>query len=655
MAVINILDKSTAELIAAGEVVEKPASVVKELVENSIDAGARNITVDIENGGIKKILVQDDGCGIDSEYVSTAFIRHATSKICSQKDLDNIKSLGFRGEALASIASVSKVTLTTKTQQQDFAVEYKIEGGEEEGLRIVPFVDGTRFVIRDLFYNTPARMKFLKKDATEAGYISEIVINLALSNPDISFTFKKDGKEIFTTAGDNNLKNTIACLFTPSFANEICEVNYSDGKYSVEGFTTYPHYSRQSRNMQFAFINGRYVKNKTVLAAVENAYKGTVMVGKFPGYVLNIKMPFDCVDVNVHPAKTEVRFENDNEVFTAVYRAVKNSITDNQDIKQINVKNNLQTKFYSEKDNVSQQTIADSIVKRSEELKININQDNSTFKTISSEQFRNDYLKENSVVNSDHSIVPYMSSHKKEDNSFIKNKEIFIPFEDINNKIDGNEPNYKNNINSAETINISESHNATDFDSNILYDIKVIGEIFNTYILCQNKDSLIIIDKHAAHERLLYERLKKSQNNDNQMLLSPIGVNLKAKEKEAVMDNLKLLEDNGFIIDDMGLNGIIVRAVPVNITCEDPQSLIEEVAHNLCEGNRAEFSEKQEWLFHSVACRSAIKAGDKATDMELKCLVKDILEQKIPLYCPHGRPVIISITQKEIEKQFGRA
>ena len=254
MAVINILDKSTAELIAAGEVVEKPASVVKELVENSIDAGAKNITVDIENGGIKKILVQDDGCGIDSEYVATAFIRHATSKISNKEDLDSISSLGFRGEALASIASVSKVTLTTKTDDQDFAVEYVIEGGEEKSVEIKPFIHGTRFIIRDLFYNTPARMKFLKKDATEAGYINEILTNLALSNPHISFTFKKDGKEVFITPGDGDLKNTIACLFTASFAKEICEVDYTDGKYSVKGFATYPHYSRQSRNIQLHML-----------------------------------------------------------------------------------------------------------------------------------------------------------------------------------------------------------------------------------------------------------------------------------------------------------------------------------------------------------------------------------------------------------------
>ena len=665
MAVINILDKSTAELIAAGEVVEKPASVVKELVENSIDAGAKNITVDIENGGIKKILVQDDGCGIDSEYVSTAFIRHATSKISNKEDLDSISSLGFRGEALASIASVSKVTLTTKTEDQDFAVEYVVEGGEEKSLEIKPFVNGTRFIIRDLFYNTPARMKFLKKDATEAGYINEILTNLALSNPHISFTFKKDGKEVFTTAGDGSLKNTIASLFTASFAKEVCNVDYSDGKYEVKGFATFPHYSRQSRNMQFAFINGRYVKNKTVLAAVENAYKGTVMVGKFPGYVLNITMPYDCVDVNVHPAKTEVRFANDNEVFSAVYRAVKNALSDNQDIKQINIKNTVQQKFFVDTDNIKQQTLSNTVAEEPKaavnNLKININPVKDTFKTVSAQEFREKYQPDTNTLKNDDVDICYPAAPKYDISggysSYTTKKNIFIPYEEPEKTT--TEPSEPVKVNVSETACEEKEevsvHNHTESDSEFMYDIRVVGEVFNTYILCESNDSLVIIDKHAAHERLLYEKLKKAQNNDNQMLLSPVGVNLSAKEKEAVMDNIKLLEDNGFVIEDMGIGGVMVRAVPMNISSEDPQSLVEEIAHNLSEGNSAEISEKQEWIFHSVACRSAIKAGDKATEYELKRLVQDIITEKIPLYCPHGRPVIISLTQKEIERQFGRA
>lgn len=655
MAVINVLDKHTAELIAAGEVVEKPASVVKELVENSIDAGAKNIVVDIENGGIKKILVQDDGSGIDSEYVSTAFIRHATSKISQKEDLDSIASLGFRGEALASIASVAKVTLITKTEQQDFAVEYVIEGGEEKSVEIKPFVNGTRFIVRDLFYNTPARMKFLKKDSTEASYINEIITNLALAHPEISFTFKKDGKEVFTTAGDGNLKNAIACIFTAAFANEICSVDYSDDKYSVTGFTTYPHYSRQSRNMQFVFINGRYVKNKTILAAVENAYKGTVMVGKFPGYVLNVSMPYECVDVNVHPAKTEVRFANDNEVFTTVYRAIKNALTDNTDIKQINLNNTQQTKFFVDKETIKQQSFADvklPIQNNSAELKINLT-NKETFKTVSAQEFKENYVNTENIVRSDSSFTPYTPSGSSYSS---KKKDLFIPYEEPdkpqNNTVNSVVVNYKA---TDTTENNNAPQNITESSTDVLYDIKVVGEIFNTYILCQTDTSLVIIDKHAAHERLLYEKFKKTQNNDNQMLLSPIGVNLSAKEKEAVLDNIQLLEESGFIIEDMGIGGVMVRAVPMNISCDNPQSLIEEIAHNLADGDGSTMTEKQEWIYHSVACRSAIKAGDKATEYELKCLVRDILEQKIPLYCPHGRPVIISLTQKEIEKQFGRA
>lgn len=666
MAKINVLDKFTAELIAAGEVVEKPASVVKELVENSIDAGAKNILVDIENGGIKKILVQDDGCGIDSEYVKTAFIRHATSKISTKDDLNNIQSLGFRGEALASIASVSKITLTTKTSIQDFAVEYKIEGGEEIDFSIKPFVDGTRFIIRDLFYNTPARMKFLKKDATEAGYIQEILINLALANPNISFTFKKDGKDIFTTVGDGNLKNTIACLFTTSFASEICSVNYEDEKYTVSGFTTYPQFSRQSRNMQFVFINGRYVKNKTVIAAVENAYKGTVMVGKFPGYVLNIEMPFDCVDVNVHPAKTEVRFSSDNEIFTSVYRAIKTSLEENQTVKKVDIKNTVQTKFFVDKENIQQQAFNIKSSEKSDcknnNLKINITQQpKETFKTVSANEFK-ELINATNEVNSDKNITPYASSNYNYDYT-TKRKNLFIPYEEDEEKNSKTKEVYieKNELVNAvdyeineETNNVTENDKVEIITENILSEVRIVGEIFNTYILCESDDNLIMIDKHAAHERLLYEKLKESQNFDNQMLLTPIGVNLSAKEKEAVINNIDLLSNQGFIIEDMGLNGVMVRAVPLNITCENPQSLIEEIAHNLSEGNLT-FSEKLDWILHSVACRSAIKAGDKATETELKQLINDIRTEKIPLYCPHGRPVIISITQKEIEKQFGRA
>ncbi|MEG3029488.1 MAG: DNA mismatch repair endonuclease MutL, partial [Oscillospiraceae bacterium] len=521
MAIINVLDKQTAELIAAGEVVEKPASVVKELVENSIDAGARNIIVDIENGGIRKILVQDDGCGIDSEYVKTAFIRHATSKISTGADLDHIHSLGFRGEALASIASVSRLTLITKTHEQDFGVEIAMSGGDEDDFCVKPFVDGSRFIIKDLFYNTPARMKFLKKDGTEAGYIQDILTNLSLSKPEISFTFKKDNKEIFSTIGDGDLKNTMAGLFGTSFVNEITPVNYSDVKYKINGYITLAHCSRQSRNMQFAFINGRYVKNKTIIAAVENAYKGSTMVGKFPGYVINIQMPFEIVDVNVHPAKTEVRFANDGEIFSTVYRAVKLALSASDELKQFTFATKQAQSLFKENEETSQQSLGDTLIQANCEsssqaaenvsLKINIIPPKAENQRFSERDFNLQYASE-SILNSDRNITPYMS--QSDFNKSLPQTEQTCD--------DGTQPPIDTPPDKSDILIENSAIKPSEQDRSI----RVIGEVFSTYILCESGENLIMIDKHAAHERLIYERLKRYQSCDNQMLLSPINVKL---------------------------------------------------------------------------------------------------------------------------------
>lgn len=659
MAVINILDKQTAELIAAGEVVERPSSVVKELVENSIDAGAKNILVDIERGGVKKILVQDDGSGIDSEYVKTAFIRHATSKISNKDDLDNIASLGFRGEALASIASVSHLTLITKTEMQDFAIEIQLSGGVETSFEVKPFVTGSRFIVRDLFYNTPARMKFLKKDATEAGYIQDILTNLALSKPDISFTYVKDGKEIFHTIGDGNLLNTIASLFTTEFANSLTEVDYSDEKYKVTGYVTYPHASRQSRNMQYSFINSRYVKNKTVIAATENAYKGTVMTGKFPGYVLNISMPYDAVDVNVHPAKTEVRFANEGEMFSTIYRAVKMAISTDVTLKQFSFKQ--KTAFEVEEEVVKQQSFTDVKPLKSEKKDENINYDSFILPfSVNNQEKADKYIEKY--------IVPQINSNSISDTDMYLESSAFIPYSSgsdfkptehkENNVIQRDTAIHTDDFQNINAENQSYSEKIETSDIEFLSaeeeHITVIGEVFSTYILCQAGDELLVIDKHAAHERLLYEKLKRNVKTGKQYLLMPVTVKLSAEEISAVLDNADILSEQGFEIEEFGSNGVIVRAIPMYITSEDPRRLVSEIAFNLSNGNKAEISEKMEWIFHSVACRSAIKAGDKAEINQLIQLVKDIRSEKIPLYCPHGRPVIISITKKEMEKQFGR-
>ena len=663
MAVINILDKQTAELIAAGEVVERPSSVVKELVENSIDAGAKNILVDIERGGIKKILVQDDGSGIDSEYVKTAFIRHATSKISTKDDLDSIASLGFRGEALASIASVSHLTLITKTEMQDFAIEIKLSGGEETSFEVKPFVTGSRFIVRDLFYNTPARMKFLKKDATEAGYIQDILTNLALSKPDISFTFVKDGKEIFHTIGDGNLLNTIASLFSTEFAGSVTEVDYSDDKYRITGYVTYPHASRQSRNMQYSFINSRFVKNKTIIASVENAYKGTVMVGKFPGYVLNIEMPYDAVDVNVHPAKTEVRFANEGEMFSTVYRAVKMAISTDVTLKQFSFKQ--KTVFDIEETPVKQQSFTDNIVDESVKKQENIKYDNFSINISAQNQEKSDKYIEKY-------IIPQMKAEQNSSDDIYFESSRFVPYTSHISQIGRYTLDTKedNNVSPKESckndsfsltekteilIDVENKKSGNiDFISANEEQINILGEVFSTYIMCQVGEEIVVIDKHAAHERILYEQLKNNIKSEKQMLLVPATVKLSAEEKDAILENLQLLDEQGFEIEEFGENGVIVRAIPMYITSEDPAELVSEIAFNLSNGQKAELSEKIDWIFHSVACRSAIKAGDKAEINQLKQLVADIRQKKIPLYCPHGRPVIITITKKELEKQFGR-
>ncbi|MDD6187567.1 MAG: DNA mismatch repair endonuclease MutL [Oscillospiraceae bacterium] len=637
-AVINILDKQTAELIAAGEVVERPASVVKELTENSIDAGASKITVDIESGGIKKITVQDNGCGIDSEYVRTAFVRHATSKISTKNDLDNIHSLGFRGEALPSIAGVSKLTLTTKTEYRDFAIEYKIRGGEEVSFEIKPFVNGTRFTVRDLFYNTPARMKFLKKDATEAGYVQDIVTNLALSKPSVSFSFIKDGKGIFNTIGDGNLLNTIASLFSTEFSDTLTAVDYSDDKYRISGYVTYPHSSRQSRNMQFSFVNGRFVKNKTIIAAVENAYKGTVMSGKFPGYVLNIDMPFELVDVNVHPAKTEVRFANDSEVFGAVYRAVKNAITGDVTLKQYTFKQ--QTAFDSDFNNVKQTDFTD----KKSHFYIN----NSTENTNTSDgKYQTLSISLNISDKKDDYFEKFITPQIEENTADVFRSE---PVEKYKTKKDAD---FRAPDNLSYNV-CQEVKTDAAYHEEYREDIRVIGQIFDTYILCESNDELTVIDKHAAHERILYEKLMSNQKAAKQMLLTPQTVRLNRAEKAAIAENSQLLSDAGFEIEEFGETGVVVRAIPMYITNDDPGDLVAEIAYNLSNGNLSDFSEKIEWVFHSVACRSAIKGGDKSEINRLTRLVRDIKEKKIPLYCPHGRPIIISISRKDLEKQFGR-
>ena len=665
MAIIHVLDKHTAELIAAGEVVERPASVVKELLENAIDAGSKQVTVTIEKGGVAFIQVADNGTGIEAEYISTAFIRHATSKIQTEADLEQIHTLGFRGEALASIASVAKVEVLTCTEIDEFACCYRIEGGQEIGMQPGARPIGTTITVRDLFFNTPARMKFLKKDATEGTYVSETVTRIALSHPEVSISFIREGKLLYKTPGDGNLLNTVYAVLGREFARDLLSVQEISGNYKVTGLITPPRACRASRGMQFFFINGRFVKNKTMMAALENAYRGTLMQGKFPGAILMLEMPPQLVDVNVHPAKTEVRFARENEVFDAVYSAAKSALTapDSKD----------QHFIFSSKEKQNEEPINDAKeLPKKIDLSMPVKQP-VFHKTESVETIR-------SVVSE--SKKPMVSQTKEailvEPQDFLENTQLCsnpLPLasytkevQQVSHSIENNESNLAtpihldNELQQKQFEPLKEQVNDLQVEQQAFIPealqqtkLEYVGEIFKTYIVTQRDQELCLIDKHAAHERILFEKLAQSYGNvSSQLLLTPIVVNLSAQEKSAVLENVELLKDAGIELEDFGGTTIVVRAVPADVEEQNAENLLCELASKLAKGSRDALSEKTEWVLHSIACRAAIKAGDRTNQIELMHLAQDILDGKVSPFCPHGRPVVLKLTKKELEKQFGR-
>lgn len=659
MGKINILDKHISELIAAGEVVERPSSVVKELIENSIDANAKFIEIEIKNGGISLIRITDDGQGILRDDVSKAFLRHATSKINSANDLDKIMTLGFRGEALASIAAVSKVDMITKTESELEGTHYRIEGSEEVLIEDTGCPIGTTIFIKDLFYNTPARMKFLKKDISEANAVAAIVDRIALSHPDISFRFIKNSKEKLNTPGDGNIKSCIYSIYGNSFCKGLIPVKYEMNGLKLYGFISNTNSARPSRSMQHFFINGRYIKSKTMMVALEQAFKGSIMVGKFPTCVLYLEISSEIVDVNVHPAKIEVRFINEKTIFDVVYHGVKTAIklSDKQIEMPLNVDNS-----YINKKSLDTNTIEkDNIVEHKKNENINIETDinkgiePSIFVPKKVIKYHNLVVNDSVDLQKRYQGKTNMSSNttlrKERENSIVttlKDKHLDYNFEDnklpsgntLQNKIQGNDNENVNTFLSAQDNNT----------------INIVGEVFSTYIVLEkNKDKLLLIDKHAAHERLIYEKLKNNSGKSfSQYLLSPITVTLEKNEYSAVISNLKLFSETGFEIDDFGLGTVIVRSAPLYLEHGDISDSIIEMAGYILDNKPEISTEYVDWLYHNIACRAAIKAGDKNSKYELITLVKKLDENPELRHCPHGRPILISITKKEIEKQFGR-
>ena len=623
MPKINVLPKQVAELIAAGEVVERPASVIKELVENSIDAKASNIMVEIQHGGISYIRITDDGCGISSEDVPKAFLRHATSKIISDRDLNSISTLGFRGEALAAVSSVSRVELFTKPHGETLGTHYKIEGGTETLCEEAGCPDGTTIIIRDIFYNTPARMKFLKKDLSEANAAAAVVDRIALSHPEIAFKFIRDGKQTLNTSGDGKVNGTVYSVLGREFSGTLIPVKGTLDKIEVEGLTCKPVSCRPTRNYQFVFLNGRLVRSGTVTAAAEQAYKNSAMIGKFPGFVLYLTVPFDTVDVNVHPAKTEVRFSDERRIFDAVYSAVKNALVSGDTRPEVKLKPPSFNPFERlKKEEYTQQPIDKP--------------------TIAEKIYGTGLHNNAKPVLRDDSIP-----------SFVNNYSTVGPRgEKVEATVQQQYP--PTPVNTRETeIKEKIAVDITKEEENEKPEIILIGEAFSTYIIVQMGSSVFMIDKHAAHERIIFNDLKKHITPAPQALLTPVTLNLDPEEYGAVISNTALLKDAGFEVEDFGNSSVRVFTVPSSLTKEDVEGLLSELAENLLKKSVAEV-ERLEDIYHTVACRSAIKAGNKLSPLEMKKLAERVLYSDDIMYCPHGRPVAFEIKRRELEKQFGR-
>lgn len=702
MGVINVLDKHIAELIAAGEVVERPSSVIKELVENSIDAGAKNITVEIKNGGTTFMRVADDGCGIYRDDIKKAFLRHATSKVKTANDLDMISTLGFRGEALASISAVSRLQVITKNENEEIGSCYEIEGGDEISLEEAGCPTGTTFVIRDLFYNIPARSKFLKKDVAEGNAVSALMDKIVLSHPEVAFTFIRDGKQVLRTFGDGKLLSAIYSVFGKDFAKGLIPVDYTLDSVTVKGYISKPINSRPNRNMQNFFINGRFVKTRTGMAALEEAYKGSIMVGKFPSAVLQLTVPYEIIDVNVHPAKIEVRFINERPVFDAIYHAVKTALQQGDERKQIHFKentafneikkvnpfNNAQAVFAKAENTPAEKPIKpierrEPVLKNSEPKPYNpfdeldlkdekpkpVSIDNLKMSDSSNpfDIYSKQAIKRNSELENKKAEFSKQKLEKAEQ-LILKatQQEESLPKQGItvdDLTAESTETPIETEVSKEEVKPLKEiSENKTDNNDALTElpkeqtKLRFLGEAFNTYIIVEKNDNeVLIIDKHAAHERIIYEKLKADSGSANvQYLLTPITVTLDKIDYDAAVSNLDMFAKCSFDVEDFGNGTLLVRSAPQYLAATEIADCIAEMSGYIASGKKDIYAEKMDWFYHNVSCRSAIKAGNKSTVQELMDIAWTLEKNPQIKYCPHGRPICIVMTKYEIEKQFGR-
>ena len=627
------LSQHVANLIAAGEVVERPASVVKELLENAVDAGASKITIEIKDGGMTFLRVTDNGCGMSAEDAKTAFLRHATSKLRTAEDLAAIGTMGFRGEALAAIASVSRIDLMTKTADSLAGINLHLEAGQITEESEVGCPDGTTIVIRDLFFNTPARMKFMKADTVEAGRVTAAVHLQALAHPEVAFTYLRDGKQVLSTPGSGNLEDAVYCVYGRDCA-KMTKVDSRWEGYHLTGFVTKPTDSRPSRNLQTFFVNDRPVRSKLLIAALEEAYRNQLMVGKFPACVLHLHLPANVVDVNVHPAKTEVKFLSEKAVFDCVHYGVLAALNKQTDRPQVQFKPAAPTPAVS--------PAPKAAAPKQENF----------FRTMNAQEYKNFSAAMQSAPKPEQkAAVATIHAVERQQSIPLREYTVTPTVTPPPAPVKVSPPPIPEKVEAP-----AQQTQQTTLEMPPEIPWRMVGELYNSYILVQQGDDAFLIDKHAAHERILFEKLKANQEAiSSQMLLTPVSVRLSAEAAAELLNNTALLLELGFEIDEFGDNTLLLRQIPMDLSPDDAAEALEALSADLLNGRHEQKGTVRDELLHTVACKAAIKAGWVSDEKELLEIAKQVMAREDLKYCPHGRPICISLSKKQLEKQFKRS
>ena len=637
MAKILQLPSHIANLIAAGEVVERPASVVKELLENAVDAGATQVTVEIKDGGMTFLRVTDNGCGMEAQDARTAFLRHATSKLRTAEDLAAIGTMGFRGEALAAIASVSRIDLMTKTSDSLSGISLHLEAGDILEETEVGCPAGTTIIIRDLFFNTPARMKFMKADTVEGGRVAAAVQLQALAHPEVAITFLRDGKQVLSTPGKGGLEAAVYCVYGRECAKMV-KVDSRWENYHLTGYVSKPTDSRPSRNLQTFFVNGRPVKSRTMVAALEEAYRNQIMVGKFPACVLHLELPANAVDVNVHPAKTEVKFLSEKAVFDCIHYGVLGALNKTPDRPQMQFK--------------PQPMPAPVVPFKPQPAPAPAKAPQQNFfRTMTSEEYKH-FSTAISQAPQPKKEAAAATAAKIPTASFAVRESVMLPKQEpvqpaapvvpVSPAVTAVQPEEQ-----MEQISLPMPQEAP---------WRLVGELYNSYIIVEQGEEAFLIDKHAAHERILFEKLKKNQEAiSSQALLTPVTVRLNPAAAAELISNRELLKELGFELDEFGESTILLRQIPMDLSPEGAAEAVESIAADLLNGRREEITKVRDEVLHTVACKAAVKAGWLSDEKELLALVKQVMADEELKYCPHGRPICITLSKKQLEKQFKRA